>query len=57
VRFVICSLFSSIGNDWLFKLRPGGALRWKAEDCRLGRAGSVMWQVGTSNVVALICVN
>jgi hypothetical protein len=38
-------------------LRPGGALRWKAEDCRLGRSGSVMWKVGTSKIVASTCVS
>jgi hypothetical protein len=37
-------------------LRPGGALRWKVEDCRLGWSGSVMWQDGTSKVVCLACV-
>jgi hypothetical protein len=33
--------------------RPGGALKWKAVDCRLGRSGSVMWKAGTSTVVPL----
>jgi hypothetical protein len=37
--------------------RPGGALRWKAEDRRLGRAGRVVWKAGTSKVVALACVD
>jgi hypothetical protein len=36
----------------LDNLRPGGALRWKAEGCRLGRSGSVMWKADTSKVVA-----
>jgi hypothetical protein len=36
--------------------RPGRALRWKAEDHRLGRAGSVMWKADTSKVVAPACV-
>jgi hypothetical protein len=36
--------------------RPFGALRWKVEDHRLGRAGSVMWKVGTSKVLAHVCV-
>jgi hypothetical protein len=40
----------------LVNLRLGGALRWKAEDHRLGRVKSVMWQVGTSKVVALAYV-
>jgi hypothetical protein len=33
-------------------LRPDGALRWKLEDHRLERSGSVMWQAGTSKVAA-----
>jgi hypothetical protein len=52
MRFRVCPFFSSVGNDWIDNLRPGGALRWKAKDCRLGRSGSVMWQVSTSKVVA-----
>jgi hypothetical protein len=36
----------------LDNLRPGGALRWKAEDRRLGRSGSVLWKAGTSKIVA-----
>jgi hypothetical protein len=35
------------------KLRPGKAFRWKVEDRRLGRSGSVMWQVGTSKPSSL----
>jgi hypothetical protein len=35
----------------MVNLRLGGALRWKAEDRRLGRVGSVMWKAGTSKVV------
>jgi hypothetical protein len=35
----------------LDKLEPDGTLRWKVEDHRLGRAESVMWQVGTSKIV------
>jgi hypothetical protein len=27
----VCSFFSSVGNCWMIKLRPGGALRWKVE--------------------------
>jgi hypothetical protein len=37
-------------------LRPDEALRWKADDRRLGRSGSVMSQAGTSKVVAHVCV-
>jgi hypothetical protein len=33
-------------------LRPGGALKWKVQNCRLGWLGSVMWQADTSKVVA-----
>jgi hypothetical protein len=43
--------FGLVGRTWL-NWRPGGALRWKEEDHRLGRSGSVMWQAGTSNIVA-----
>jgi hypothetical protein len=41
----------------LDNLRPGGALRWKAEDHRLERSRSVMWKAGTSKIVALSCVS
>jgi hypothetical protein len=37
-------------------LRPDGAFRWKADDHRLGRSGSVMWQVGTSKAVAPVYI-
>jgi hypothetical protein len=57
MRFRICSISSSIGNYWMDNLRPGGTLRWKVEDHRLGRSGSVMWQVSTFNVVAPVCVD
>jgi hypothetical protein len=36
----------------MFNLRPGGAFRWKVEDRRLERSGSVMFQASTSKVVA-----
>jgi hypothetical protein len=36
----------------LDNLRLDGALRWKVEDRRLGRLGSVMWKADTSKVVA-----
>jgi hypothetical protein len=36
----------------LDNLRLGGALRWKVENRRLGRLGSVMYKAGTSKVVA-----
>jgi hypothetical protein len=39
MRFKVCSLFRSIDNGRLIKLRSGGALRWKAEDSRLGSRG------------------
>jgi hypothetical protein len=35
------------------KVRPCRAFRWKVEDRRLGRSGSVMWQVGTSKPSSL----
>jgi hypothetical protein len=41
----------------LFNWRADGALWWKAEDRRLGRAGRVMWKVGTSKVVAPVYID
>jgi hypothetical protein len=41
----------------LFNWRADGALWWKAEDRRLGRAGRVMWKVGTSKVIAPVYVD
>jgi hypothetical protein len=35
----------------LDNLRPGGVLRWKAEDRQLGKSRSEMWKAGTSKVV------
>jgi hypothetical protein len=52
VRFRGCSLFSLVGNGWMVNLKSGGALRWKAEDRRLEKAGRAMWQASTSKVVA-----
>jgi hypothetical protein len=40
----------------LINLRLSVALRWKAEDRQLGMMESVIWQVGTSKVVAPGCV-
>jgi hypothetical protein len=40
---------------WLY-WRSGEALRWKVVDRRLGRLGSVLWQTGTSKVIAPACV-
>jgi hypothetical protein len=31
MRFRVCLLFSSVGNDWVDNLRPSEALRWKVE--------------------------
>jgi hypothetical protein len=41
----------------LDNLTPDHALRWKAEDRRLGRSGIVMRKAGKSNVVAPIYVS
>jgi hypothetical protein len=49
-------LFSSVGNCWMFNLRSGGTLRWKAEDRQLGRSGIVMWKVDTSKILAPVYV-
>jgi hypothetical protein len=34
-RFMVCSLFSSVDNDWMVNLRPGEALRekWRIVGC------------------------
>jgi hypothetical protein len=56
MRFTFCSLRSSIDNYWMDNLRPSVALRWKVEDCWLGRSGSVMWQADTSKVASPACV-
>jgi hypothetical protein len=40
----------------MFNLRQGGALRWKVEDPRLKRSGSVIWQADTYKIVAPACV-
>jgi hypothetical protein len=37
-------------------MRSGVTLRWKVDDCRLGRSGTVMWKVSNLKVVALGCV-
>jgi hypothetical protein len=42
MRFMVYSLFSSVGNGWMVNLRLGGALRWKVENHRLGKVGSVI---------------
>jgi hypothetical protein len=57
MRFRVCSPFSSVVNGWSINLRPGGTLRWKVEDRRLGREGRVMWKFNTSKVVASAYVN
>jgi hypothetical protein len=48
--------FSPVGNVEIDNLRSDEALRWKAEDCRLGRSGRGLWKAGTSKVVAPSCV-
>jgi hypothetical protein len=53
-----------VPNSWslevscvaLFNWRLDGALRWKAEDRRLGTAGRVIWKVSTSKVESPVCV-
>jgi hypothetical protein len=47
--------FTSLSLELMLRLdnlRLGWALRWKAEDRRLRRLGSVMWKADTSKVVA-----
>jgi hypothetical protein len=41
-RFHKLQTFVVVGGS-LVNLRPGGALRWKAEDHRLERLGSMIW--------------
>jgi hypothetical protein len=36
----------------MVNMRPGGDLRWKVEDHRLGRAENVIWQADTFKIVA-----
>jgi hypothetical protein len=51
--------FSSLLLELMLRLdnlRSDGALRWKAEDHRLGRSKSVMWNAGTSKFVSPACV-
>jgi hypothetical protein len=43
VRFSVCSSLVQFGIVGLINVRPGGTLRWKVEDRRLGRSGSVIW--------------
>jgi hypothetical protein len=57
MRFKFCSHFRSVGNYWMDNLRPDETLRWKVENRRLGRSGSVMWQAGTFKAVTLTCVS
>jgi hypothetical protein len=56
VRFRVCSLSRSFGNCWMVNLRLDRALMWKVENHQLGRSVSVIWQAGSSKVVALACV-
>jgi hypothetical protein len=57
VRFRLCPPYSSIGNEWMDNLRPGGVLKWKVEDCQLERLGSLIWKVGTTKIVSPACVS
>jgi hypothetical protein len=50
--FRVCFIFHSVVNDWFVNLRLDDALRSKAEDRQLERAGRVMWKADTSKVVA-----
>jgi hypothetical protein len=43
VRFRVCSSLVQFVIVVKVNLRPGRAFRWKVEDRRLGRSGSVMW--------------
>jgi hypothetical protein len=42
MRFRVCSSLVQFVIVVKVNLRPGGALRWKVEDCQLGRSGSVI---------------
>jgi hypothetical protein len=52
MRFRVCSSLVQFVIVVKVNQRPDRALRWKVEEHRLGRSGSVMWQAGTSKVVA-----
>jgi hypothetical protein len=56
MRFRVCSSLIQYVIVVKVNQRPDGALRWKVEEHRLGRSGSVMWHAGTSKVVASTCV-
>jgi hypothetical protein len=43
------------GRFWII-WRPGGALRWKGEDHRLGRSESGVWKASTFRAVAHACI-
>jgi hypothetical protein len=52
--------FTSLSLELMLRLDNlilGGALRWKAEDCQLGRSVSDMWKVSTSKVVGPACID
>jgi hypothetical protein len=49
-RFLKPKLWLSWWN--IINWRPGGTLKWKAEDHWLGREESVIWKVGPSKIVA-----
>jgi hypothetical protein len=56
MRFRVWCPFNLVENVELDNLRPGRALRWKAEDRQLGWSESVKWQASTPKVVApLLC--
>jgi hypothetical protein len=54
----ICPLNLNLGICGRFGIiwRPGGGLRWKGEDHRLGRSGSVVWKTGTFKAISPACV-
>jgi hypothetical protein len=46
------SLYTHLFLLRMVNLRPDEVIRWKVEDRRLRKSGSVMWKVSTSKVVA-----
>jgi hypothetical protein len=52
--------FTSLSLELMLRLDnviPGVVLRWKAEDCQLGRSEIVMWKASTSKVIVPACVD
>jgi hypothetical protein len=49
-------LNSGLVDRFSINWRLGGGLRWKGEDCRLGRSESGVWNADAFKTVAPTCV-